>query len=772
MNTLVIDIVIGLIFIYLIYSIFITIVGEMIATWLGMRARMLRQGISNLLTDTKKQKPVKNILVKFIQDFFLFEPLDFKFTTAAKFYEQASIKYLSLSQKKLWMSTNKVKPSYISKQNFSATLLNMLRVKGQGINEWEKIRFAIQRNALHLEPESLDQLKAILMDSNNDFQLFQLKIEQWFDEMMDRVNGWYKRKIQFILFWLGFFIIMVFNVDTFEIVQLLSKDRNARDQMVQMAIAASDSNSMISKAMKTSKDTAVTQDQLKTTYMQLRNDIAESQNILSSRWDYSSLAKQDSLRCEMSPTDSKFWTDIHYIQYLIYKDSLLFCELKLKSDSLKLDSLKYYKNLMSYYNLKLDSNLGVISKLFKKRIKELKSLNFHSNGNYLEASVTIEPGSLQKFGYILSHLSPLKKKFWGFTITALALCLGAPFWFDLLKKLVALRGAGIKPEEKQLNQGNSNQSQNPNLSKSNGLSLTTEDPVEIAIAQNRKYWESLHGLISINKSVITNNGVQTPAVELVVDPTFDKTLVQTPMDIKIENRNVKVPIQFVIGELANFLDSTVANDFNVINMTTGSVGTPTGLVINAKTGKKAVLSCAHVYKSESSYFIEEGANRIECSTRNNEKWELGKVTNLVMSNFIDAAIADTSDAAILKLNLFPIKKFREVSRLDMAKQSAVFIKSGENADIPGKIYHSEKEYIFTDGLHLYKMYNLIMIGNLNQESTNYLTKAGDSGALVVDANQIPIGIIIGGALLDNRHFSFAIKIKDVFEVLQLKCCES
>ena len=28
------------------------------------------------------------------------------------------------------------------------------------------------------------------------------------------------------------------------------------------------------------------------------------------------------------------------------------------------------------------------------------------------------------------------------------LSLGAPFWFDLIKKLVALRGAGIKPEEK------------------------------------------------------------------------------------------------------------------------------------------------------------------------------------------------------------------------------------------------------------------------------------------------------------------------------------
>ena len=38
--------------------------------------------------------------------------------------------------------------------------------------------------------------------------------------------------------------------------------------------------------------------------------------------------------------------------------------------------------------------------------------------------------------------------FFGFIITALAVSLGAPFWFDLLNKLVSIRGSGVKPEEK------------------------------------------------------------------------------------------------------------------------------------------------------------------------------------------------------------------------------------------------------------------------------------------------------------------------------------
>jgi len=37
----------------------------------------------------------------------------------------------------------------------------------------------------------------------------------------------------------------------------------------------------------------------------------------------------------------------------------------------------------------------------------------------------------------------------GFLITAFAICLGAPFWFDLLNKLVKLRGSGKKEDNTQ-----------------------------------------------------------------------------------------------------------------------------------------------------------------------------------------------------------------------------------------------------------------------------------------------------------------------------------
>jgi hypothetical protein len=38
----------------------------------------------------------------------------------------------------------------------------------------------------------------------------------------------------------------------------------------------------------------------------------------------------------------------------------------------------------------------------------------------------------------------------GVLLTALAATLGAPFWFDVLKKLINIRSAGIAPKQKKV----------------------------------------------------------------------------------------------------------------------------------------------------------------------------------------------------------------------------------------------------------------------------------------------------------------------------------
>jgi hypothetical protein len=42
----------------------------------------------------------------------------------------------------------------------------------------------------------------------------------------------------------------------------------------------------------------------------------------------------------------------------------------------------------------------------------------------------------------------LLKKLAGLLLTVIVLSLGAPFWFDLLKRIISIRSAGVNPDEK------------------------------------------------------------------------------------------------------------------------------------------------------------------------------------------------------------------------------------------------------------------------------------------------------------------------------------
>jgi hypothetical protein len=62
-------------------------------------------------------------------------------------------------------------------------------------------------------------------------------------------------------------------------------------------------------------------------------------------------------------------------------------------------------------------------------------------------------GLLGKIGWVIAaffmnlvHFTWLFPKLLGWLLTALAISLGAPFWFDLLKKVINIRGAGGKPD--------------------------------------------------------------------------------------------------------------------------------------------------------------------------------------------------------------------------------------------------------------------------------------------------------------------------------------
>jgi hypothetical protein len=419
LNNVALDVFIGIAFVFLLYSLLATILMEVIASFFNLRGALLVKAIRVMLED---RSPLALKSSTFIGRYFeragarlreiyrhikCILPED---SLAKAFYKHPSIKYLS-------SSVARSKPSYIEPDRFSTTLIRVLR--GRDFDGTLSPMQAIHRTLypLHtgagmkaptatvevgvhntlkatIQADTLDHLRQLYIDAGNDIDRFKTLLEQWFDETMARANGWYKRHTRNILFVVGFTIAIIGNVDTIKIFRVLSKDKTAREQMVQMAVGAQaalapsmqhlkDSGRLAAGAGATPLDLAA-DSMLRQTYSMLQSDAQSAGDVLGMGWH-----------------DSKEWK-----QYSRLRDSLK-------------------ATAAARAQKPGDAALGA---------KEA----------YIAAAITqLAPRVHDKFDWSTSLI--------GWIITGLALTLGAPFWFDLLNKMISIRAAGGKPRPSSAN---------------------------------------------------------------------------------------------------------------------------------------------------------------------------------------------------------------------------------------------------------------------------------------------------------------------------------
>lgn len=244
-NNIALDVVIGMIFIFLLYSLLGSILQEFVAKIMGLRARMLLKAIARLLDDENFTK-VKGLKRVFSFKNSYMHPFKNRKLTEI-FYDHPNIKYLGKNE-----FTRK--PAYISDTLFAETLIKILRSdKFTGSqNQMEIIREQLVQDNLKIKnykdpnekncelkigEETKSGLLEMVYDSGNDLEKFKARIEQWYNEMMDRTEGWYTKQTRLILFFIGLILAISFNINTIAITKLLSNNNTARSAMVQAAYA-------------------------------------------------------------------------------------------------------------------------------------------------------------------------------------------------------------------------------------------------------------------------------------------------------------------------------------------------------------------------------------------------------------------------------------------------------------------------------------------------------------------------------------------------------
>lgn len=197
----ILEVAIGLCFVYLFLSLICTSTNEALSSLTQRRGKMLQQAIANLLgsSDLRDQLYAHPIIKSFSKD-------------------------------------GKGLPSYIPPQKFALALMDIVTGKGKAATDAAALRTGLAAIAgnEHLQTA----MSTVLADTHLSSD--QQKIQAWYEDAMDRVSGWYKRRTAIWVWIVALAVTLLVNADTFHIVKTLWTNSAVRTAVVDAAKARAD----------------------------------------------------------------------------------------------------------------------------------------------------------------------------------------------------------------------------------------------------------------------------------------------------------------------------------------------------------------------------------------------------------------------------------------------------------------------------------------------------------------------------------------------------
>jgi hypothetical protein len=225
----VIDVAIGLSFVFFLLSLIVSGFTEAFAWVFKQRAKTLEAGVKGMLGDGGLAADV------------LRHPL---------------------VQSDVTTSAAKKKPSYLSARNFSLALIDVLAKQGEQCSETKDTLAKVSAGVEEIgqeAPQAATQLQALLAESDaGSLVRFRKSAEDWFDDAMDRVSGWYKRRSQIVAIVAALIVAVGLKADAVRIGEQLANEPAVRAAVVAKAEEAADSEKD-PKAAGQSVDDAVTE---------------------------------------------------------------------------------------------------------------------------------------------------------------------------------------------------------------------------------------------------------------------------------------------------------------------------------------------------------------------------------------------------------------------------------------------------------------------------------------------------------------------------------
>jgi hypothetical protein len=424
--TPIIDTAIGVVVVYIAFSLLASWLGEQLSSFLKTRSKMLVGAITQLLSGTPGAAGLAaNKTSDTVKD-----------PAAAAFFAHPIFRALKESPTK--------DPQYLSAQQFSSVLLGLVNPEGppapvtpqteaapaspppfdftNTIEAAKKVGLTLAPGAAVPDTPLAQQISALAAKANGNYTAFVKAIEDWYDDHMDRVSGWYVKHTQIVLVIIGFIVASLWNVDTLRVVRAFSCNTALRTTTAQ-----------IKTGTKEAPDAAL----IKTVI-----------DAVPLGWDFSSkddAPPEHSLSCDVvaaasspsAPTTSNA--------------ALVAAAEQAEDDKTAADRVATATS-NRYDNAARSAKPGPTNRVARERAATAKRERdaARSTANKAAAAKTAADKAV-------SDAAPAPRQWsdwwlwWalkiiGLVLTAVALAQGANFWFDTLSSLTRVRNAGKKPD--------------------------------------------------------------------------------------------------------------------------------------------------------------------------------------------------------------------------------------------------------------------------------------------------------------------------------------
>jgi hypothetical protein len=356
----ILDVAIGLVFVYLLLALICTSINELIASAARMRANTLSNGISHLLGGQALSGDTSFL------EAFHDHPLISAITQQAGGH-----------------------PSYLAPRRFALAVMDLCTQHKAG-----PLTFDHLLQGIHNLPDGKlkKTLLALMQNTDQNLQIAQTRIEDWFSDSMDRVSGWFKRKMQLITVVVAVLVTVFANADTLQISNRLWLNPTVRSATVELA-----------KARAATPKTMLTADSADRSASPVKPVAIDPPDASTGAAEL-----QAQVRAELG------------------------------------DLIGWSEDFTRFNQLAVERDMGVDPAICLAGVSTAANcpeaiLKAQANANTLTWHDLWSQAFLWWIGWLLhQHVV-------GWLLTIIAISLGAPFWFDALKGLVNLRGTGKPP---------------------------------------------------------------------------------------------------------------------------------------------------------------------------------------------------------------------------------------------------------------------------------------------------------------------------------------